>query len=444
VRPRALVVDDDAGLRFMLRDALSTAGLEVHEAKDGQEAFERIAAGGYHLVLTDLRMPRLDGLGLLRKLRELPGAPRAILITAHGSEQHVVEALRLGVFDYLRKPCPVAELLGVVARATEQVRLQMENERLTAELALSDGIAFRSAPMRELGVLVARVAPRDVTVLITGESGTGKEHIAEAIVRGSGRAEKPFVRFNCAALTPELAEAELFGHSRGAFTGAARARPGLFREADGGTLLLDEVGELQLALQAKLLRVLQEGEVRPVGEEIPSKVDVRVLASTHRDLEAMVAGGIFRQDLYYRLNVVRLRVPPLRERPGDIRFLAEQFFARFSRQFGVGSLRPTPEMIAALEARSWPGNVRELENTVERLLALSDGETLDLELIAPAAGESRRSLAGGGTLRQQLQAVERNLIVEAMTRARGNQAEASRALGIGRATLHDKLRRFGL
>jgi len=298
--------------------------------------------------------------------------------------------------------------------------------------------------MRELGVLVARVAPRDVTVLITGESGTGKEHIAEAIVRGSGRAEKPFVRFNCAALTPELAEAELFGHSRGAFTGAARARPGLFREADGGTLLLDEVGELQLALQAKLLRVLQEGEVRPVGEEIPSKVDVRVLASTHRDLEAMVAGGIFRQDLYYRLNVVRLRVPPLRERPGDIRFLAEQFFARFSRQFGVGSLRPTPEMIAALEARSWPGNVRELENTVERLLALSDGETLDLELIAPAAGESRRSLAGGGTLRQQLQAVERNLIVEAMTRARGNQAEASRALGIGRATLHDKLRRFGL
>jgi two-component system response regulator HydG len=438
------VVDDDAGLRFMLRDALSTAGLEVDEAKDGQEAFERIAAGGYHLVLTDLRMPRLDGLGLLRKLRELPGAPRAILITAHGSEQHVVEALRLGVFDYLRKPCPVAELLGVVARATEQVRLQMENERLTAELALSDGIAFRSAPMRELGVLVARVAPRDVTVLITGESGTGKEHIAEAIVRGSGRAEKPFVRFNCAALTPELAEAELFGHSRGAFTGAARARPGLFREADGGTLLLDEVGELQLALQAKLLRVLQEGEVRPVGEEIPSKVDVRVLASTHRDLEAMVAGGVFRQG---PLLPAERRAPA---RPAAARAPGGHPLP------GRAVLRPLLASVRRRVVASDAGDDRGARGALVAGQRARAGEHGRAPAGALRRGDARsrahrpcrrrvaEELAGGGTLRQQLQAVERNLIVEAMTHARGNQAEASRALGIGRATLHDKLRRFGL
>jgi two-component system response regulator HydG len=439
VKPRALLVDDDDGMRFMLRDALGTAGLEVHEARDGIEALERIADGGFHLVVTDLRMPRLDGLGLLRRLSGRPGAPRVVLITAHGSEQHVVEALRLGVFDYLSKPCPVAELLAVVARATEQVRLQLENERLSGELALSEHAPMRSPAMQELGVLVARVAPRDVNVLITGESGTGKERIADAIVRGSKRADRPFIRFNCAALTPELAEAELFGHSKGAFTGAQRARPGLFREADRGTILLDEIGEMQPALQAKLLRVLQEGEVRPVGEEHANKVNVRVLASTHRDLPAMIPSGAFRQDLFYRLNVVRLHVPPLRERPGDIRLLTEHFFAAFSRRLDVGPLRPSPAVLAALEARPWPGNVRELENTIERLVALSDGENIDLGLV-----DARAEAAPAAGLRAQVDAFERRLIIDALAQSRGNQAEAARALGIGRATLHDKLRRHGL
>jgi two-component system response regulator HydG len=361
--PRALIVDDDAGLRFMLRDTLTTAGLAVDEAPDGLAALERLETGGYSLVITDLRMPRLDGLGLLRRLREKPSAPRVVLLTAHGSEQHVVEALRLGVFDYLRKPFAMAEMMAVVARATEDVRLHLENERLAGELALSNAVVPRSVLMADLAVLVARAARRDVTVLITGESGTGKERIAEAIVAGSSRASQRFVRFNCAALTPDLAEAELFGHSKGAFTGAQRARPGLFREAHLGTLLLDEIGELHPALQAKLLRVLQEGEVRPVGEERSVTVDVRVLASTHRDLGAMVAAGTFRQDLFYRLNVVRLHVPPLRERREDIRPLAEHFIARFARQFDTGPLNTSPELLATLATRPWPGNVRELENT---------------------------------------------------------------------------------
>jgi two-component system, NtrC family, response regulator HydG len=456
VSPRALVVDDDAGMRFMLRDALVTAGLDVDEAQDGLAALERIGAGGYHLVITDLRMPRLDGLSLLRRLREMPSAPRVVLITAHGSEQHIVEALRLGVFDYLRKPCPIAELMAVVARATEDVRLRLENERLAGELALSHAVVLRSSAMEELAVLVARAARRDVTVLVTGESGTGKERIAEAIVGGSRRAGQPFVRFNCAALTPDLAEAELFGHTKGAFTGAQRARPGLFREAHLGTLLLDEIGELHPALQAKLLRVLQEGEVRPVGEERSVKVDVRVIASTHRDLGAMASAGTFRPDLFYRLDVVRLHVPPLRERPEDIRTLAEQFCARFSRQFEVGPLRPSPELLAALAARPWPGNVRELENTIERMVALSDGETLDLRLIdgsaapraAPAAGvvagDAAPNATPGPGLRAQVEAFERRLLIEAMAEARGNQAEAARLLSIGRATMHDKLRKHGI
>ncbi|HVK68151.1 MAG TPA: sigma-54 dependent transcriptional regulator [Polyangium sp.] len=439
--PRALVVDDDAGTRFMLRDALTTAGFAVDEAPDGLAALERIATGGYHLVLTDLRMPRLDGLGLLRRLQGMPGAPRVVLITAHGSEQHVVDALRLGAFDYLRKPCPIAELMAVVARATETARLRLENERLAGELTLSNGVVLRSPQMADLAVLVTRAARRNVTVLITGESGTGKERIAEALVAGSPRAAQPFVRFNCAALTPELAEAELFGHSKGAFTGAQRARPGLFREAHQGTLLLDEIGELHPALQAKLLRVLQEGEVRPVGEERSVRVDVRVLASTHRDLASMVASGAFRQDLFFRLNVVRLHVPPLRERPEDIRVLAEHFIVRFARQFDAGSLRPTAELLDVLAARSWPGNVRELENTVERMVALSDGETLDLRLVDGGAAPTAPPPSG---LRAQVNAFERRLLVEAMAEARGNQAEAARLLRIGRATMHDKLRKHGL
>jgi two-component system response regulator HydG len=442
MKPRVLVVDDDAGVRYTLREILESAGHEVEEAADGVFALEKIDSGAFPLVITDLRMPRLDGLALVRHLAARPSPPRTILITAHGSERHAVEAIKAGAYDYFRKPFDTDELLAVVGRAVEATTLAAENERLAGELNLSRSLVFASPAMSRLAVLVARVAPRDVTVLVTGESGTGKERVAEAIVRASKRADRPFVRFNCAALTPELAEAELFGHAKGAFTGAVKTRAGLFREADGGTILLDEIGELHPNAQAKLLRVLQEGEVRPVGEDRPLHVDVRVIAATHRDLAARAADGSFREDLYYRLKVVHLAVPPLRERPEDIPVLARHFLARFEDRFGVGPLALSDELLARLTAYSWPGNVRELENAIESLVALSPEGTLDASLLpgagAPAAPVEKASL------KARVEAYERGLIVEALEAAGGNRSEAARALGISRVTLHDKLKKYGL
>jgi DNA-binding NtrC family response regulator len=448
---RVLVVDDDPGVRYTLREILSSEGLAVDEAADGVDALARFDAQPAALVLTDLRMPRLDGMGLLRELMTRTPPPRVVLITAHGSERQAVEAMKAGAYDYFKKPFETEDLLGVVRRSMEAVRLSYENEKLQGELALARSMVFASEAMRRLGVLVGRVAPRDVTVLITGESGTGKERVAEAIVRASRRADRPFVRFNCAALSPELAEAELFGHAKGAFTGAIRARPGLFGEADGGTLLLDEVGELAPSAQAKLLRVLQEGEVRPVGEEKPRIVDVRVLAATHRDLEELFAQGKFREDLFYRLNVVHLAIPPLRSRPEDIPVLARFFLDRFAERFGVSPLHVPEALFERLRAHSWPGNVRELENAMEGLVALSPPEGLDLGLLPGAAREAEAAEAAipdpsGAALplKQRVEAYERGLIVEALRAARGNRSEAARRLGMSRVTLHDKLKKYGL
>ena len=441
---RVLVVDDDPGVRYTLREILESEGLEVAEAGDGVEALERLAERPAPLVITDLRMPRLDGRGLLAELATRAPGTRVVLITAHGSERDAVEAIKAGAYDYFKKPFETEELLAVVRRAVEAVRLRDENERLAGELALSRTMVFGSESMRSLARLVARVAPKDITVLITGESGTGKERVAEALVRASPRAEKPFVRFNCAALSPELAEAELFGHARGAFTGAVRSRPGLFGEADGGTILLDEVGELAASAQAKLLRVLQEGEVRPVGEERSRTVDVRVLAATHRDLEAEVKAGRFREDLFYRLNVVRLHVPPLRERPDDVVLLARHFLDRFATRFGIDGLRVPEALFDRLRAHPWPGNVRELENALESLVALSPPEGLDLSLLP--FGRSEAAPAGDGplSLKQRVEAYERGLVYEALREALGNRSEAARRLGISRVTLHDKLKKYGL
>jgi two-component system response regulator HydG len=452
-RARVLVVDDDPGLRYTLREILGSEGLEVDEAADGEEALRRFDAAPAPLVVTDLRMPRLDGMALLAALRARTPAPRVIVITAHGSERQAVEAIQAGAFDYFKKPFETEELLAVVRRAVEAVRLSHENERLAGELALARSMVFVSESMRRLAVLVARVAPKDVTVLVTGESGTGKERVAEAIVHASRRAEKPFVRFNCAALSPELAEAELFGHARGAFTGAVRARPGLFGEADGGTILLDEVGELAPNAQAKLLRVLQEGELRPVGEEKARTVDVRVIAATHRDLAELVRQGRFREDLFYRLDVVQLRIPPLRERPEDVPVIARHFLETFAERFGVSPLRVPAGLLDRLAAHPWPGNVRELENAIEALVALSPPEGLDLSLLPGGAGGAAvhpgaaDAVPEGGAplpLRQRVEAYERGLIVDGLRGAHGNRSEAARRLGVSRVTLHDKLRKYGL
>jgi len=444
-RARALVVDDDPGVRYTLREILESEGLEVEEAVDGVAALARLEPFAPDLVLADLRMPRMDGMELLRRIGTGPGAPRVVLVTAHGSERQAVEAMKAGAWDYFRKPFEPEELLAVVHRATEAARLRAQNERLAGELALSRTMVFASPAMSRLASLVARVGPRDVAVLLTGESGTGKERVAEAIVAASRRADRPFVRFNCASLVAELAEAELFGHARGAFTGAVRSRVGLFGEADGGTLLLDEVGELPLPLQAKLLRVLQEGEVRPVGEEKSRNVDVRVIAATHRDLADLVAKGAFREDLYWRLNVVHLHVPALREHPEDIPLLARHFLSRFSERFGTGPLRAGDEVFARLSAWSWPGNVRELEHAIEKLVALSHEGQLDPTLLPPGgSGERDREEEPAMTLKARVDAFERGLVVEALRAAGGNRTEAARRLGISRVTLHDKLHKHGL
>jgi two-component system response regulator HydG len=362
--------------------------------------------------------------------------------------------MKLGAYDYFKKPFDLDELMGVVGRALESLKLTEDNERLASESNFAQSLVFRSTAMSRLALLVGRVAPRDVTVLITGESGTGKERVAEAIVRASRRADRPFIRFNCATLTAELAEAELFGHSKGAFTGALRNRNGLFRESNGGTLLLDEIGELDLGLQAKLLRVLQEDEIRPVGEDRPLTIDVRIIAATHRDLLQLVQSGRFREDLYYRLKVVSLAVPPLRERLDDIPALARHFLQRVAERFGMGPIRAPAELFDRLSHYDWPGNVRELENAIEALVALSVEGELDLSLLpsgrstahgnASASASALLSSATGLTLKQRVEAYERGLIVTALEATGGNRKETARRLGLSRATLHDKLHRYGL
>jgi two-component system response regulator HydG len=454
VKPHALVVDDDDGVRYTLAGILSDHDIDVTEAKSGEHALAVLEAAderAIHLVITDLRMPGMSGLDLLASIRRRPSAPRVILITAHGSERVAVEAIKRGAYDYFHKPFEMDELMAVVDRALDAVRLEAENERLASALTLSQTMVFTSEAMHRLAVLVHRVAPRDVTVLIHGESGTGKERVAEAIVRASRRAKKPFVRFNCAALTPQLAEAELFGHSKGAFTGAHRERTGLFREADGGTILLDEVAELDLATQAKLLRVLQEREVRPVGEDRAIPIDVRVIAATHRDLARCVEEGTFREDLYYRLRVVELEVPPLRDRCDDIPPLARHFLAQYAQRFDTGPVHEPPELIGRLVAMPWPGNVRELENAMESLVALSEDGQLDMSTLpgtaAPLSVAPTVEVAAAdsdASLKERVDAFERLLLVEALETAGGNRSEAARVLGIGRATLHDKLRKHGL
>jgi two-component system response regulator HydG len=435
---RVLVVDDDAGLRYTLTEILGGAGHTVTTADSGAQALARLPEG-FDLVLTDLRMPKMDGITLLRRvLAEAPGT-RVIVLTAHGSERHAVDAMKAGAWDYLKKPFDLDELLAVVSRATEVSRLTLENQRLTGELALARALVFASPAMARLAALVARVAPRDVTVLITGESGTGKERIADAIVSGSRRAMRPYVRFNCASVPRDLAEAELFGHTRGAFTGAVRDRPGLFREAHGGTLLLDEIAELDPVVQAKLLRVLQTGELRPLGDDRTVTVDVRLLAATHRDLAGAVSAGTFREDLYWRLHVVQLAIPPLRERPEDIAVLARHFLARAAARFGVDGLRIPDDLDARLVGRPWPGNVRELEHAIDSLVALSvDGE-LDFSLLDGAPSDP---VVGG--LKAKVDAYERGLVVDALRATAGNRTEAARLLGVSRVTLHDKVNKHGL
>ena len=435
-RSVVLVVDDEPSLRFTLRAILEREGAAVLEAEDGERALEILRERPeIQLVLSDLKMPRLDGMGLLNALQQAPWAPRLVMITAHGDERLAVQAIKAGALDYFSKPFEASDIVRVVRRCLETVGLASENRQLRARLALSKQMVFESEPMVAVASLVERVAARDVTVLVVGESGTGKELVARALVEGSPRADQPFIRFNCAALPRELAEAELFGHKRGAFTGATEGATGLFRAADGGTILLDEIDSLHPQIQGSLLRVLQERVVRPIGETTPRPVDVRLVAATSKDL-ATVDG--FRQDLFYRLNVVVARLPPLRDRRADIPPLVAHFARRYGEQFGIGEPRFSDRVLRRLQDAPWRGNVRELQHTIERLCVLASGPEIDDDPF-PVPGTEAPV-----TLKARVDAFERKLVDDALRGARGNQSECARRLGISRPTLISKLDKYGL
>src|SRR5213083_619871 len=376
---RVLVVDDEPGLRQSLGLLLTDAGYEVAAESDGKQALDRALAEPFDLILCDVRMPQLGGLEFLRAYRERGGTALVIMMSAYGGEEAALAAMKEGAYDYLPKPFRPDEVVLTLRKAEERERLRQEVAGLRAQLASGPaerGLIAESAAMRRALALVARVAEHNTTVLITGESGTGKEVIARAIHRASPRASKAFVGINCAAIPETLLESELFGHVRGAFTGASGDKAGLFEQASGGTLLLDEIGELPVGLQAKLLRVLQESEIRRVGDQKTRRVDARVLAATARDLEAEVRAGTFREDLFYRINVVVIELPPLRERQADIAPLARHFVARLAQRFGR-PLSLSDDAVAWLEQQEWPGNVRELENAIERAAVLSGKAALD-------------------------------------------------------------------
>ncbi|MDQ3365054.1 MAG: sigma-54 dependent transcriptional regulator [Myxococcota bacterium] len=459
-----LLVDDEPGVLFTLSELLVERGHRVVTARSGDDALTKLEEAD--TVVTDLSMPGMDGLTLMGHIAARDPALPVLLLTAHGSERVAVAAMKQGAYDYLSKPFDIDELAVVIERALEARRLRIDNRRLVAEQTLGRRIVGASRPMRRLLEATSRVASRNVTVLVRGETGTGKEFVAELLHAQSARAKQPLVRFNCAALPADLADAELFGHVRGAFTGATTGRPGFFAQADGGTLILDEVGELPLPIQAKLLRVLQEGEIQPVGSGRIDKVDVRVVASTNRDLAAEAKAGTFREDLYYRLAVVELVVPPLRDRKDDIPALAVEFGRRYGEKFGLGSVTLEPALIDTLARAEWPGNVRQLENTVARLAALSTGGTITLEdyqfsigdsgAPEPAEPASNGGDAGdehagpltdarnGPSLKEQVEAFERGLVARSLDATGGNQSEAARRLGVSRVTLIDKMKKYGL
>jgi two-component system, NtrC family, response regulator AtoC len=445
-----LIVEDDRDLRESLQLVLAAEGYEAHCAAGADEALALIDRISFEVVLCDLRMPGMDGMELLPLLaRRLPDST-LIMMSAYGTADLAVEALQRGAYDYLAKPFEPSEVILTLRKAEERERLRRKAALLERDVALAVGeraIVAASEPMIELLELMERTAAHKTTVLLTGESGTGKEVLARAIHAESPRRGEAFVAVNCGALPEPLLESELFGHAKGAFTGADRARRGLFEEADGGTLFLDEIGELPLALQVKLLRVLQEEEIRPVGSSKTRPIDVRVIAATARRLEQMIAQGTFREDLYYRINVVQLVVPPLRERPLDIPLLVDHFFAQSCTRLGKPLEAVSADALERLVAYRWPGNVRELENVVERAVILADGNQITpAELPANLVQGPTPALSGNATfaLKAARRAVEADSIRSALRAAGGNRTHAARLLEISHRALLYKLKEYGI
>lgn len=447
-----LVVDDDAGHRTMLKTLMEGWGYGIHEADDGSTAIERVKERSFDLILMDNRMIKISGLEALGEIKVINSAIPIIIMTAYSSIEIAIEAMKKGAYDYLTKPLDFDKLRLMMERALEHLQLKEENRLLKESLGRQfddRNIIGNSPVMLNLLETIAQVAPTEATVLISGESGTGKEQIAGAIHYNSSRRDKAFIKVNCAAITETLLESELFGHEKGSFTGADRRKDGKFLQANGGSLFLDEIGEMPLAMQAKLLRVLQEKELTRVGGEQVIKVDVRVITATNKNLQEMVAAGTFREDLFYRLNVVMLNVPALRSRSDDIPILAQHFLALFSDKNNKEIKGFTPGAMQYLVSYHWPGNVRELMNTIERGVVLCRNDHLgepDFTLTGsnPAPQTAEPSPETGQAEIAPLEEVEKSAILRALEITEGNKSETARKLGITRRTLHQKLKKYGV
>jgi DNA-binding NtrC family response regulator len=442
-----LVVDDEKNIRDGLREALELDGYEVVPAADGKEALEALGRGEIDLVVTDLKMPRVSGEELLRTVASSYPTVPVIILTGHGTIESAVQAMHDGAYDFLTKPVNLDRLSLLVKRALGNRELALQNRALQEELerrSQFSNIIGRSAEMREVFELVRQVAPARTSVLITGESGVGKEMIAEALHYNSPRRDKPFIKLHCAALTETLLESELFGHEKGAFTGAVARKRGRFELAHLGTLFLDEIGEINQTVQIKLLRVLEEKRFERVGGEETVEVDVRLIAATNRDLVDAIAKGAFREDLYYRLNVVNIHMPPLRDRRDDIPLLIAAFLREFSQENGKAIDGIDPKARRALVGYSWPGNVRQLRNSIESAVVLCKSSVITLEDLPPGI----RGEQGGDAVRlavgSSLAEAEKELIRSTLAREGGNKSRTAEVLGIGRKTLHRKLQEYGL
>jgi two-component system response regulator AtoC len=452
---RILVIDDEPGLRHTISLILREDGHEVETAADAATALASLAASDAALIVCDVRMPGIDGLAFLDKYRAAAGRALVVMMSAYGDDDAAVEAIRRGAYDYISKPFRADQLQLVIRKAIERESLRNEVARLNEEIGAlrgADGVVGHSAALRDVVAMARKVAKHPSTVLITGESGTGKELIARLVHSSSPRAGAPFVAVNCAAIPDALLESELFGHVRGAFTGAAQERSGLFEEANGGTIFLDEIGELPLALQVKLLRVLQEGEIRRVGDNASRSVDVRVVAATSRDLEAEVAAARFRADLYYRVNVVRLHLPALRERREDVAELARHFAAANAARLKMAVPSVSAAAMKALLEYDWPGNVRELENVIERALVLTDDARIDMAQLpdeiarrnGAAPNGKPSSLGEDLSVKRRTETLERELIAQALERTSGNRTRAAQLLDLSHRALLYKIREYGL
>jgi two-component system, NtrC family, nitrogen regulation response regulator NtrX len=441
-----LIVDDEIGIRQSLGALLRDEGYEIEAVASGEECLEQIGRRNFDLILLDVWLKKMDGLQTLERIQRLEGAPMAVMISGHGNIETAVRATKLGAFDFIEKPLSLEKIVLVVRNALEYVRLESENRRLRAELEEKHQILGNSVPMKALRQQIALTAPTNGRVLIYGESGTGKELVARALHASSLREAMPFVEVNCAAIPEELIESEMFGHRKGSFTGASEDKIGKFLQADGGTLFLDEVGDMSLKTQSKVLRVLEEQRVEPLGSNTPVTVDVRVVAATNKKLEEEIARNVFREDLFYRLNVIPFYVPALRDRTEDIPILAAHFLRAFCEEYGKKQKEFSAPSMDVLLSYPWPGNVRELKNLVERLVIVCPSPRIEPHHLPPEVfrGASKSPQKPYESLQEARSAYEREFVLRKLEENRWNMTKAAQALGLERSHLYRKMRTLGI